>query len=228
MLRSLTLISALALASTLNAGVLLDNNINTTDTTGLVKNTAWRAQSFTTGSTAYTLDSIILNLGATAPYNAGGLTYLCFDIRADIGGAPTQGAINALEMFMGTMSLGGSLYELMADPNMPLHLAANTTYWFNAGVIPGARSVNGGALLNYTTTSTAATGFPAPTAPAFGTFGVEAISSDEGANWTAPATPLGGTTRMQLQINVTPEPASFLLAGVGLALVEIRRRRMMA
>ena len=225
MLRTLTFISALTFVSTLNAGVLLDNNIKTTDATGLGSNTSWRAQSFNTGSTAYTLDSIILNLGATAPYNAGGLTYLCFDIRADVGGSPAQGATNALEMFMGPMLLPSGLYELMADPSMPLQLAANTTYWFNVGVIPGPRSVNGGALLNYTADPSAATDFTDPT---FGTFGVEAISSDEGANWTIQNTPLGGTTRMQLQINAsvdnTPEPASFLLAGVGLALVEIRRR----
>ncbi len=162
------------------------------------------AQEFTTGPAATTLDVIFANIGY---YYSGtnGDFQLTATLVADSGGTPTGSTLVSFTFNASSIPTSG-FADVEFDPVHTMTLAANTNYWF---VLAGSSPSDGtgGVDWNYTysTTTIGPGSLPQTT-----------ISYDGGMTWEPPFP--DNPYIMQVNGSV-PEPAGWVLAGMGFAAV---------
>jgi hypothetical protein len=169
------------------------------------------AEEFTTGSSGTTLDHIFASLGRLDTGNAGDFT-LTAQLVADSGDTPTGALLTGFTFAMA--SIPGTGFATVAfDPTSSVTLAANTSYWF---VLSGTSSDGSGSVAWQWTDSLTSSG--PGSLPNFAT------NSTISPGWSvSPNQPY------LIQVNASvPEPASWVLAGLGFAGLSLARARRAA
>jgi hypothetical protein len=158
------------------------------------------AQEFTTGSSNYVLTQILANLGGFDPGTNKDFT-LTATLQADNGGAP--GSVLAMFNFDINSIPAAGFAHVAFNPIGTVSLMSGPGYWF---VLKGTSSDGTGGVDWSFTFGTSPEG--PGTLPNFNT------SNDNGANWNGPFP--GQPYQVQVSGNAVPEPASWLLGGIGL------------
>ena len=218
----------LAAASSAQAVQLIGNTPLSGSSSGVndLFSTQWNAAQFTTGATAYSLDSVILR----AQHGGNASTGLAVEIYDDsnTGLAGTAGA--SLAALTTSDTLGAGLADMTFTAASPFVLGANTTYWV---VAKGTLGLGLGNNVRVATNTNAYSGAADVLAAstdltqyfcADGTGGCQMDPVD----WlVSPGSP-GGFNEMAFAVNGTavPEPGTVMLMGTGmLGLIGWRMRK---
>lgn len=170
----------------------------------------WPGFAFTTGDSAYTLNSITAKLNISSFDSENGLELLPTLILADENNLPTGEPITV--SFSNPASQGAGYHDYVFETTATVTLAANTTYVFTLGS-DNSSNIAGWALADFGDSVSGTWDMPV----------VLAHSGDAGASWTDFG---GGTYRLMAAVNAeaVPEPMSAAMAAMG-ALALLRRRR---
>ncbi len=186
----------LTMATHVHSAVLVSNLSGTDNASASPQSTFWLAQAFTTDDSSYTLESITIQ----GSNSSGGSQVFIYSDNASLPSI-SLGSVS-------TASFGTSSGTYVLPVQGSVTLDASQTYW----VVFAPNDVNFGLWAR----TTASGNLDGPgTIP-----DLQAFSTNGGASFTSTDI----TNYLKFEINAVPEPATAMVASLGLLLVGRRRR----
>lgn len=173
----------------------------------------YAAQSFGTGSTASTLDSVSLLLRTLGKDNLNIFSLYLYDSTGSGGGPGNQLATIGTRSLPGGVSPDGTSYTSNPDltfTNIGLSLAANQQYYL---VVKNDFTSQGDQIFWKNTSSSS--GGTLINTPALGNY-----SSSNGLAWSA-----GSAGSLNMMVTAVPEPSTYVLAAIGSVVMSVLARR---
>ena len=192
--------------------ILANNTGNTEFNTAFTTNEDWQAQAFTTTATGYTLTDVALLL-SNSTATTGTFDLSIYDSTGTDSSPGAKVADVRTGINVATFGETPTIYDVSGlsiplSPSTQYYLAVTATNLIGTGTY--------GIEWSYTLDTTG-TGFPS----------AYSYSNDGGATWNNPPDFTNPSMmRIQAETTAVPEPSTYALLGISLAVVGYARRRM--